>query len=816
MTTGKTSGISTARNSAVGFILCLAFVMAANTAAVADDWYVDASMEDDTGDGRSAATAKKYIQSAIDLVGNGDTVYVAPGRYNQGSMVCAFNNNAARVVITNKINLVATGRKEETFIDGGEEMRCIYVYSSSSSPKYTKADGTVIRGFTICNGKLTASNATGAGAVITQSYLVDCIVSNNVTAYRGGGSWQGTAIRCFYTGNYATDHGSVAGSTVFLNSVMAFQRGNGRPFYYGGPMVNCTIFGNNAATYTYSSTSKYYLYNTIYAGNSSQAFYVTAQTIASNCVFSAGTTAWSEDYCGNIKTEVPDYCFAAPAFNDWRPTAEFNIGEHGDAELLKKVSLPAELESERYIDYDGKPIPTTGSITCGAVQEVYTPSGTPMKVESGMEVEGRGRVVSSLTSAAIANCMYFWTEGSVNLYKMRRAGAGLNRVVWYTVSTNGAHRADLLPDTNNWVAVLAYGGITNEIAVVKPDKTYYVDVELGDDSYEGTDIGTAEHPFATIQAAIDIAPTGKDNNSYKSYVIVVKKGEYRTGGTAAGRINVPNKVNNTWQYRNFRIVSEEGPEKTFIIGAKGAGDDGLGEGAVRCCYSAIGTFIQGFTLTGGYSSEGAAFHSNAIGNSKLLDCIVSNNCGNASIIYRVRVQRCRIEGNKIMSSNVGDVRDSNVTMSEIVQPSESAESSYAVVGTSSYVYFSAVKGRCHTGVHYYASILSGGQSIGLSGGYARYCFAQGEPLVAAAANSIQNCQNGKSKCRDFDGGDFHIRSDSPAFGMVTFDPSAYYTSLTLDIEGNLPPLDTLEGWAAGPRQKASWIFVPRGMSLSFK
>ena len=155
-------------------------------------------------------------------------------------------------------------------------------------------------------------------------------------------------------------------------------------------------------------------------------------------------------------------------------------------------------------------------------------------------------------------------------------------------------------------------------------------------------------------------------------------------------------------------------------------------------------------------------------------------------------------------------------MSEIVQPSESAESSYAVVGTSSYVYFSAVKGRCHTGVHYYASILSGGQSIGLSGGYARYCFAQGEPLVAAAANSIQNCQNGKSKCRDFDGGDFHIRSDSPAFGMVTFDPSAYYTSLTLDIEGNLPPLDTLEGWAAGPRQKASWIFVPRGMSLSFK
>ena len=578
-------------------------------------------------------------------------------------------------------------------------------------------------------------------------------------------------------------------------------------------MVNCTIFGNNAGTYTYSNTSKYYLYNTIYAGNSSQAFYVTAQTIASNCVFSAGTTAWSEDYCGNIKTEVPDYCFAAPAFNDWRPTAEFNIGEHGDAELLKKVSLPAELESERYIDYDGKPIPTTGSITCGAVQEVYTPSGTPMKVESGMEVEGRGRVVSSLTSAAIANCMYFWTEGSVNLYKMRRAGTGLNRVVWYTVNTNGAHRADLLPDTNNWVAVLAYGGITNTIAVVKPDKTYYVDAELGDDSYEGDDLGTAEHPFATIQAAINVAPTGKDNSSYKSYVIIVRKGEYRTGGTANGRITVPNKVNNTWQYRNFRIVSEEGPEKTFIIGARGAGDNGLGEGAIRCVNSSIGTFVQGFTLTGGYSSAGAAFYSNSIGNGKIVDCIVSNNCSSESIIYRVQVQRCRVEGNTITASNVGDVRDSTVTMSEIVQSSESVASSCAVVGSPTYVHFSAVKGRLHANAHFYASILGGGQTIGTSGGYAKYCFAHGDPLTGTTGSAIQNCLNGKSRCLNFSDGDFRLRSDSPAIGMVTFDPSAYYTALTLDLDGNLPPLDTLVGWTAGPRQQASVEWHPRGATM---
>ena len=156
---------------------CAAFAAAAIgivNVAMAANWYVDASRPDDSGDGTSAATAKKYIQSAIDLTGSGDTVYVAPGRYNSGNMTCAFNAATARVVITNKINLVATGKKDETFIDGGEEMRCIYVYyNSSSTPAYTKANGTVIRGFTICNGKVTGSSDYGGGAYIPESYLID-------------------------------------------------------------------------------------------------------------------------------------------------------------------------------------------------------------------------------------------------------------------------------------------------------------------------------------------------------------------------------------------------------------------------------------------------------------------------------------------------------------------------------------------------------------------------------------------------------------------------------------------------------------------
>ena len=49
--------------------------------------------------------------------------------------------------------------------------------------------------------------------------------------------------------------------------------------------------------------------------------------------------------------------------------------------------------------------------------------------------------------------------------------------------------------------------------------------------------------------------------------------------------------------------------------------------------------------------------------------------------------------------------------------------------------------------------------------------------------------------------------------MVTFDPVVYYAVLTLDLDGNLPPLDTLEGWTAGPRQQASVEWHPRGATV---
>jgi hypothetical protein len=64
--------------------LVVSFSLVATTpVAAATPIYVDASQPDDTGLGTSWATAKKYIQSGVNIVDTGGTVYVAAGTYTE-------------------------------------------------------------------------------------------------------------------------------------------------------------------------------------------------------------------------------------------------------------------------------------------------------------------------------------------------------------------------------------------------------------------------------------------------------------------------------------------------------------------------------------------------------------------------------------------------------------------------------------------------------------------------------------------------------------------------------------------------------------
>ena len=112
-------------------------------------------------------------------------------------------------------------------------------------------------------------------------------------------------------------------------------------------------------------------------------------------------------------------------------------------------------------------------------------------------------------------------------------------------------------------------------------------VDAGADSMSAD--GTEEHPYATIQAAVNAASAGT--------TIHIAEGVYDQGGeiladSTSSRVKIDHKV--------VHLIGA-GRGKTVIVGVPGAGSDGRGSGAWRCVYvdGADGTIIEGVTLKNG-------------------------------------------------------------------------------------------------------------------------------------------------------------------------------------------------------------------------
>ena len=158
--------------------------------------------------------------------------------------------------------------------------------------------------------------------------------------------------------------------------------------------------------------------------------------------------------------------------------------------------------------------------------------------------------------------------------------------------------------------------------------------------------GTEEHPYNTLQGAVNVALA---SGSY--WCVFAKKGVYDKGGVSYGGITNRVAVSNTSTYVNIYAV--DGPEETVIVGA---GDESsshaykLGPAAVRCVASANGAVcVNGFTLTGGRSadSSGQAGYGGAIysgsPNFQVEDCIITNCAATRGVVaWQATVRRCRI------------------------------------------------------------------------------------------------------------------------------------------------------------------------------
>ena len=133
---------------------------------------------------------------------SGDVIYAAEGTYSNAM------TSAEIVNIKAGVSFVAKHGYTNTIIKGG----------ASGVRGALLGSGAMLRGFTICGVNYPDSNGGGVGAQ-SNSYIVDCVISNNV-AKRGGAGANGNYFRCrFYNntgttsggGLYMTAAGTVAG-----------------------------------------------------------------------------------------------------------------------------------------------------------------------------------------------------------------------------------------------------------------------------------------------------------------------------------------------------------------------------------------------------------------------------------------------------------------------------------------------------------------------------------------------------------------------------------------------------------------------------
>ena len=295
-------------------------------------WYVDPKGDDAHG-GRSWADAKKTLAAVMALARDGDTVFAAPGVYEEGSArqniiaYAAPSNICARVVVPEGVSLVSRdgaaattikGRRadvdEDGYGGGATALRCAYLYPRAKLVGFTLTGGRCSANEALCDDARGAgvhgSGPYGQGNWSEQMPVVkDCIITDNVTR-RGAGATFVKAVNCRFTGNRATGLAAAAQHCELHNCFVDENHGSYALAYNTG-LFSCTIGAHHDGTSVLgpSAFSGYnqrpYVYNSlilcskIHTGDAGGTF--------TNCVFNAAVlTSWP------INNPTNDTCIFAP------------------------------------------------------------------------------------------------------------------------------------------------------------------------------------------------------------------------------------------------------------------------------------------------------------------------------------------------------------------------------------------------------------------------------------------------------------------------------------------------------------------------
>jgi len=455
---------------------------------------------------------------------------------------------------------------------------------------------------TLNNCTLTANSASSGGGGAFGGTLNNCILTDNSAGNCGGGTYCGTLNNCTLTANSASSGGGGAfgRSTDGLYCTLNNCALTGNSAGYGGGASDCTL---NNCTLTGNSA---YEGGGVYGGTLNNCIvYYNSATNGANygyCTFAYSCTTPLPEGPGNI--DADPILLTTTHLSDQSPC----IGR-GSPEYASGVDIDGEpwldppcMGADQFV-----PGAAIGPLTV-AIKAAYTNIATGFAVSFVADNTGPIRASAwdfgdgaRATNQAYAS--HTWAE------------AGDYSVVFHAY--NDSH-----PDGVN-ATVLVH---------VVPQPIFYAAVDSPNPLPPFTSWETAA---TNIQDAVDAAalPPGVAGTP----LVLVTNGVYATGEHAVHGL-MGNCVAVT---KPLTLRSVNGPESTVIQGYRVpdalGGEQGRGDGAIRCVYLTEGARLIGFTLTNGHTrAEGDIYAEQSGGgvwcdstNALIANCVIVGNSATA-------------------------------------------------------------------------------------------------------------------------------------------------------------------------------------------
>lgn len=328
------------------------------------------------GDGMSAEKAVRSFDMAIDLAYDGETVFVAPGIYEPIS------------IVGKRLDIRATGGRDETVIDGGGTARCANLGVAGDA-------GTFLSGFTLRNGFVSDNNGGGVIGGVLSNCVVTANVASNSYCY-GGATYDTDLYDCVvfantsigvYSAYAGASYNRKAYRTAFSNNT---ARSNGA--VYGGAAYNMTtydcLFVGNSAHGEGSTPGKG---GAVYYGSHYNA------TITRNSADAEGGGAWNVNLYNAI---VYGNVTASGTYKEMYSSREYIVctndpqfvnADAGDFRLAVGspcINFGNNDNAQRAIDIAGNPRIQDGKVDLGCYEGAVEPPAaatatttTPVPVE---------------------------------------------------------------------------------------------------------------------------------------------------------------------------------------------------------------------------------------------------------------------------------------------------------------------------------------------------------------------------------------------------------------------------------------------------